>query len=302
MATLKTQTPALAGRSAGVREYIKRAFLYRWNMLLFVGGLAAAVMSPWPDAVLPLVAAAEAAYLGGLIASPKFRSAIDAQVYQEARQPGAPAREAPRSLQQMVAALPLESRRRFEQVRERCLEMRGIANQVRGRTGEGQPAEDLNTSALDRLLWVFLRLLVSQEALNRFLLRTNPDEIRLRLGEAKAKLELQTAQGDERMTRSLQDSVAAHELRLDNYNRAQKNADFVRVELDRIEAKIHALTESAVNRQDPDMLSSQIDSVAESMQTTERAISELQHITGLVDELQEPPPILESDVGRVTES
>jgi hypothetical protein len=180
--------------------------------------------------------------------------------------------------------------------------MRGIANQVRGRTGEGQPAEDLNTSALDRLLWVFLRLLVSQEALNRFLLRTNPDEIRLRLGEAKAKLELQTAQGDERMTRSLQDSVAAHELRLDNYNRAQKNADFVRVELDRIEAKIHALTESAVNRQDPDMLSSQIDSVAESMQTTERAISELQHITGLVDELQEPPPILESDVGRVTES
>jgi hypothetical protein len=37
------------------------------------------------------------------------------------------------------------------------------------------------------------------------------------------------------------------------------------------------------------------------MQSTEKAISELQHITGLVDEMQEPPPILESDLGRVIE-
>jgi hypothetical protein len=161
--------------------------------------------------------------------------------------------------------------------------------------------EDLSTPALDRLLWVFLRLLVSQEALNRFLERTNPDEIRTRLGEAKAKLELSSA-GDERIVRSLQDSVAAQELRLQNYERAQQNLEFVRVELDRIEAKIQALVESSVNQQDPDILSIQIDSVTETMQTTERAISELQQITGLVDELQEPPAILEADLGKVTGS
>jgi hypothetical protein len=38
------------------------------------------------------------------------------------------------------------------------------------------------------------------------------------------------------------------------------------------------------------------------MQTTERAISELQQITGLVDELQEPPAILEADLGKVAGS
>jgi hypothetical protein len=280
---------------------LKQAFLYRWNMLLFLGGVGAAALSPWPDATLPLVAAAEAAYLGGMISSAKFRKAIDGLVHRQAKEARS-GRDRPRSIQQIVESLPPEPRGRFDEVRARCLEMRTIAHGVRGRTGlAAHPVEDLSTPALDRLLWVFLRLLVSQEALNRFLERTNPDEIRTRLGEAKAKLELSSA-GDERIVRSLQDSVAAQELRLQNYERAQQNLEFVRVELDRIEAKIQALVESSVNQQDPDILSIQIDSVTETMQTTERAISELQQITGLVDELQEPPAILEADLGKVTGS
>jgi phage terminase Nu1 subunit (DNA packaging protein) len=236
-----------------------------------------------------------------MISSSKFRKAIDALVHRKAKEVR-PGHGRHRSIQDIVESLPPEPRRRFEEVRVRCLEMRTIAHGVRGRTGlAAQPAEDLSTPALDRLLWVFLRLLVSQEALNRFLQRTNPDEIRARLGEAKAKLELQST-GDERIARSLQDSVAAQDLRLQNYERAQNNLEFVRVELDRIEAKIQALVESSVNQQDPDFLSSQIDSVTETMQSTERAISELQQITGLVDELQEPPAILESDLGKVAGS
>lgn len=283
-------------RSAGIGDYLKRAFFFRWNMLLFIGGVAAAVLTPWPDAMLPLVAAVEAAYLGGVVASPKFRRAIDAQVHQEAQPKAAPGT---RSIQDIVAILAPESRRRFEQVRGRCVEMRSIAQGVRGGAAS-QPGDDLSTPALDRLLWVFLRLLVSQEALARFLQRTDANEIRTRINEAKAKLELHGA-ADDRMRRSLQDGVAAQELRLDNFDRAQKNSDFVRVELDRIEARIQAIAETSVNRQDPDFLSSQIDSVTASMQSTEKAISELQHITGLVDEMQEPPAILEADLGRVAQ-
>ena len=37
------------------------------------------------------------------------------------------------------------------------------------------------------------------------------------------------------------------------------------------------------------------------MRSTEMAISELQQITGLVDEIEEPPAILESDLGKVTQ-
>ena len=104
------------------------------------------------------------------------------------------------------------------------------------------------------------------------------------------------AGGDDRIVKSLQDSIAMGELRLDNYGRAKKNAEFVTIELDRIEGKIQALAEVAVNRQDPDFLTSQVDSAADSMRQTEKAVSELQHLTGLADQLEEPPAILDADL------
>jgi len=127
----------------------------------------------------------------------------------------------------------------------------------------------------------------------------NDQEITARVTELRKNLASAQAAGDDRVVRSLQDSVAMGELRLENYNRAKKNGDFVSVELDRIEGKIQALAEMAVNRQDPDFLSSQVDSAAESMRQTERAVSELQNLTGLGEQLDEPPPILDTDLRQV---
>src|SRR6266487_3872262 len=44
---------------AGMLEYLKHAFVARWNLLLCFGAAAAAVLSPWPDVLLPLIAAGE---------------------------------------------------------------------------------------------------------------------------------------------------------------------------------------------------------------------------------------------------
>jgi len=174
--------------------------------------------------------------------------------------------------------------------------MRDIAHGVRGRQ---QPVgEDSNTQALDRMLWVFLRLQTTQLYLQRFLEKANEIEIRNRIKEAEARLQSQTSP-DERIKRSLEDSLLVQQQRLENREKAKKNLDYVRVELDRIEAKIQAITEAAVNRQDPDFLTSQIDSVSESMQSTEKAINELQQLTGIVEEMQTPPLILEADLGQV---
>lgn len=176
--------------------------------------------------------------------------------------------------------------------------MKSIARGV-----SGQPAsssEDLSTPALDRLLWIFLRLLVSQNWLDKFLRSTNANEIRARIEETKAKIAAAGVQ-EERVKHSLEDSVAAQELRLENYKKASENAEFVRLELDRIEAKIQALVESSVNRQDPDAWSSQIEGVAASVKSTEAAIRELQQITGVVDQMQEPPAILDADWRKVAQ-
>jgi hypothetical protein len=276
-----------------MKEYLKRAFLYRWNMLFFLGGTAAAALSPWPDALLPLVGAAEIAYLGGLVSIERFRNAIDAQVHKESQAPAQVA--ATQSLSAILNSLRPETRRRFDFLRGRCLEMRHIARGI-SNTGDSM---DVSTPALDRLLWVFLRLLASQQALDRFLASTDEAALQASLDEAKRKL--QAAPADPRFQRSLEDSVQAHEHRLANYRKAKENAEFVRLELDRIEVKVQALAESGGGAQDPDALSNQIEGVTESVRSTETAIRELQQITGIVDQMQEPPAIMEADLRKVAQ-
>ena len=51
----------------------------------------------------------------------------------------------------------------------------------------------------------------------------------------------------------------------------------------------------------PNVLSSQIEGVTASVQSTEAAIRELQQITGVVDQMQEPPAILDADWRKVAQ-
>jgi hypothetical protein len=286
-------------KTAGLGRYLGEAFLFRWNLLLLFGSSAAAMLTPFPDVLLPLIGAGELTYLVGLTSIPRFRAAIDAKVYGEAKGPLKPEVVPAQTLGSMLAMLTPDTRARFQQLHARCREMRGIAAGVRGATGDQAGADNMSTPGLDRLLWLFLRLLVSKTALDRFLKTMNEPEMTAKAAELRKSLETAQKATDDRVTKSLQDSLAMAELRLDNFNRAKKNAEFVSIELDRIEGKIQALAEMAVNRQDPDFLSGQADAAAESMRQTEKAVSELQHLTGLGEQLEEPPPILESDLRQV---
>src|SRR6266508_6112719 len=109
----------MAPQSAAMSDYLKEAFLFRWNMLLFLGGTAAAALTPFPDLLLPLVGAAELSYLAGLISVPRFRAAIDAKVH-AARQGATPAVTGPQapavSLVTMLGGLPAAERARFERL------------------------------------------------------------------------------------------------------------------------------------------------------------------------------------------
>lgn len=278
-------------------HYVKKAFTWRWNMLVFGGAAAAALLSGAPDVALPLVAAAELVYLAGLTAAPKFRAAVEAELHAKA----APAEQqgrAEKSLGQLLGGLAPARRERFQRLLTRCLDMKRIAAGVRGHTGEaGGPS--VATPALDRMLWAFVRLLWSQQALERFLKSTDLESIQVRIGELEQKVaELRGGQAegstlapeDEKILRSLVDSLATAELRSDNVQKAQRNAQFVEVELDRIEGKIQALVEMSVGHEDADALGTQVDSVAESIAHTEEAIREMRSITGLQGEADEVAP------------
>jgi hypothetical protein len=294
-------TPNESASGAGIKEYVKHAFLFPWNLLAFVGGAALAAMSPHPDAFIPIVGALEIAYLTGLTAIPRFRTAIDAKIAARRRGDADTPRvtgAAEQSLEKILESLPAPALRRFLLLRQRCFEMRSITSGIRGQADTASDsAESIRTPALDRLFYLFFRLLVSQNGLDRFLRSTSEKDLDAKLSDVRARLETAKAANDERVTRSLQDSLADAELRLDNYRKAAKDAEFVAIELDRIETKIQALIEMGVSRQDPDYLSHQVTAAAESMQHTEAAVNQLQHLTGLADQIEEPPPILEANIG-----
>src|SRR5437762_4130056 len=274
----------------GIGYYLWRAFTSPWNLLAVFGGAAAAMLTPWPDVLLPLVGAGEAIYLGALVSLPRYREAIDAQTADRER-----GHVAAVNVCQLLISLSTDAQQRFNALKKRCLEMRSIASATRPTSVDG--TTDAWTPALDRLLYGFLRLLGQQNSLLRFLRSTTTAELTKRRDDLKKRLADAKGSGDDRMIRSLEESTAIAEQRLDNYQKAVKNADFAALELDRVEAKIQALIELAANRQDPDFLSSQVDAAAASMDHTEATLNELQQITGGSEQMDEVPAIVD-DAGK----
>ena len=93
------------------------------------------------------------------------------------------------------------------------------------------------------------------------------------------------------MKKALEDNLQTNRDRLANWNKARDNYQLVELEIDRLENKIRSLSEMAVNRQEPEFISSQVDQVATSMLQTEKTMNELQFATGL-EALDETAPEL----------
>ncbi|HEY5923667.1 MAG TPA: hypothetical protein VIV11_18425 [Kofleriaceae bacterium] len=291
-------------KKAGIFRYLKEAFMFRWNLLLFGGAAAAAVLSGHADIALPLVAAAEMVYLAGLTTVPKFQSAIDARAHHESKQLEAPKNSAAARdrIIEVLKSLSDDRRARFLRLRARCVEMTRIANAVRGETSDSSGAtSQLRMPALDRLLWVFLRLLLSEQAVLRFLNTAEETSISRTVEDLKAKRKKradsvgEANQADDRIIRSLDDSLATAEARRENIEKARQNAEYIATELDRLENKIQAVTELAVGHSDPDEMSSRIDAISDGISQTEQTIMSLQQITGVSD-VESAPSILNADL------
>lgn len=277
-------------------KYLKAAFGNRWNLLAFLGSMGFAALSGVPDVVMPLVLAAEVAYLGLLGTHPKFQSYVDAQTAKAQRQQTTASAE--QSLKEILSSLPRPSVARFKELRDRCLELRRIATQLQAADKEGGGhLEQFQAAGLDRLLWIYLRLLFTEYALGQFLERTErrgiESEIALLEERLKPLASASPGSQQEKMRITLEDNIQTCRDRLANHQKARDNFELVRLEIDRLENKIKSLSELAINRQEPDFISGQVDQVATSMVDAERTMNELQFATGLRPADEAVPELLE---------
>jgi hypothetical protein len=265
-------------------------------MLVFLGGLAASAISGRFDIFGPLIMAGEVTYLAALGTHPKFQKAVDAAQARTSRQDGVQAADA--AVRKILDELPKAIVRRFEDLRSRCTELRKISLQMREpiSSGDSPLLDDVQIASLDRLLWMYLRLLYTQYALTQFLQKTSDKEINADINLLNERLKSIPA-GDERQQRVrkvIEDNLQTSRSRLENYRKAQENHELMGLEIDRLENTIHSLSELAVNRQEPNFISGQIDQVAASMVQTEKTMGELQFVTGLHHDDEDVPSLLRS--------
>jgi hypothetical protein len=283
----------------GVAKYFKKAFLNRWNLLALSGGTGAAIVAGAAlfPVLMPLVLAGEIAVIAMLATHPKFQAYIDAQEAAQNRQ--ANSQTSAQALQQILRQLPRKQLDRFEQLRSRCLELRQIASDLKqsNRDEPNAPLESFQLAGLDRLLWIFLRLQFTQFSIARFLERTSIDQIQADIKQTEYRLSKVPAENDsphnQKIRRTLEDNLQTCKDRLANYEKAKNNYELVGLELDRLENKIRTLAELAVNRQEPDFISGQVDQVAGSMLETEKTMNELQFATGLGSFDEEAPQLVQ---------
>lgn len=277
-----------ADTSDGLGAALKRSFTWHWHLLGLGAGVTAAVLSGVPLLWLPFLAAAEAGYLGFLGLNPRFQNILNGR-----RNSPPPLPVDPRQrFQQLMAFLSATDAERFETLRHRCLELVHLRRSMTSKDGPG--IEDFRSESLDRMLWLFLKLLHQRSGLEKFLGATRREEIEMELRSAETQLvsahERDQSAGlpEGRLTTSIRERVNTIRERLDNHRQASESLELVTAEIDKTEQQITHLCEVGMTTSDSVGLSVQIDTISESLQSSERIFSQTS-FSPIYDDEPAPP-------------
>jgi len=207
--------------------------------------------------------------------------------------------------QKLVASLPDADRRRYATLAQRCQSV--LEQQFHDDTSA--PGFNSQSDSLGRLTWMYLRLLVTRQGIQRVLregaVRSPGDPppvpgtgapgmsisgLEKRLAELKRRL-ADPSIGDD-LRRSLEGQADLLEQRVARRAEADSKLAFLDAELARIEEQVELIREQAVLSTDPDHLSQRIDEISATLGTTGEWIADQQKTIGAMDDLiAEPPPL-----------
>lgn len=275
-------------------DYVKSVFMNRWNLLGLFALTTAGFILNIPDVATPLIAAAEIAFLVTVAGNKRYQRAMNARLYADADKRIIESTN--RKLKRILDSLGMDEKERFDNLRNRCIKLRNITDDISKPEMSVIETEKLRSSGIDKLLWLFLKLLYSKNSLERFFQTTTRESIMNSISKMEQQLseiKNNVKKVSVRVQKSIQDNLETSKMRLRNFDLAKENYNFILLELDRLENKISSILEVSINRQDPDYILNEVDSISQSVQETERTIGELDFLTGLGVEDDHVPPVLQ---------
>jgi hypothetical protein len=226
----------------------------------------------------------ELAYLGMLATNERFQRVVTAQ------QQWAGRRVWQQRVDELVRQLTVEGQRRYHNLESRCasiLEQQQKAAII----PSGLEAQ---SESMGRLLWMYLRLLLMRQAIDRIVRDSvGMGEDSSQLEDRVRKLETQLAEGSvsEELRRSLAGQIDILKQRLQKRAEARDKLRFLDAELTRLQEQVELIREQAVLSTDPQLLSARIDQITATLDGTNQWMQEQQKIYGATEDLlSEPPP------------
>lgn len=228
----------------------------------------------------------ELAYLGTLATNKRFQRTVVASQEVEER------RQWQTRVDELVQQLSTESQRRYRNLESRC----GSVLEHQQRSAVIPSGLEAQGQGLGRLLWLFLRLLLTRQAIERIVYESAAGtlEEKSQLEDRIKRLETQLAGNSvgEELRRSLAGQIDILKQRLQKRTEAREKMIFLDAELTRIQEHVELIREQAILSTDPQILSSRIDQIAASLDGTNQWIREQQQIYGATEDLLSEPPSL----------
>ncbi len=231
----------------------------------------------------------ELAYLGILSTNDRFQRLVAATWLWESR------RRWQDKVEEIVRQLAPDGQQRYRSLEVRC---RAILEQ-QAHLGIVTTGLDVQGEGLGRLLWVYIRLLLTRQSIEKIVresasFREDVSSLEERLAGLQSRLKEESL-GDE-LRKSLMGQAEILQQRLEKRKEAKDKLAFLDAELARIQEQVELVREQAVLSTDPETVSQRIDQITTTLGGTTQWITEQQKIYGAVEDLMGDTPSLSVNV------
>jgi len=235
--------------------------------------------------------ALEAAYLLFLAGNERFQKLVQAlEVARRSERPsGRGGRPAERQAN-LLGVLDSAARMRYQKLGAICASILQTADGSSGPVG----GTELRSGGLDQLLWIFLKLLVSRQRIAFILSQTSQADIEKEIAATTKRAD---AEGEtSALGRSLKGTLDIQRRRLENLLKARESLAITEAEIDRIEKQVALMREEITVSSDPEVLTTRLDGIVDSLQGTTKWMSANDELFGRLEGDTLPPELL-SEIG-----